>query len=258
MRHGVWIVGCRRPGGGGSRGDGNVDLEGGTPTGARQRVASAGPYLRRTAPSSEAPDRVRRRERADGTNGTLTLEEILSIVAEVEPEADDDACEVEGLDDDCAEIEDREDDEDDTEFAAELVALRGDILARFPAWPHEATVRVVGSFENGDGQSVSFVVYLEAGSVLPLHLVELPDRRPGHGVRARDGGGNHRDRDPRLIARWDDAVVGRHVVSRSIRSGRGIGASDGQPMAGGADPSHLATVHVEAPTSENGWIVALS
>lgn len=143
----------------------------------------------------------------EGTNGTLTLEEIRLIVAEVELEGDDDACAADALDDDdCAEfeapprlldlpldgspvaafvgmippntydelefeIEDLEDDEDDTEFAAEITALREDILAEFPDWPREATARVVGTFENNDGEAMSFVVYLEAEIEIERDLV---------------------------------------------------------------------------------------
>lgn len=131
-----------------------------------------------------------------GTNGTLTIEEIRLIVAEVELKGEDDACEAAGGGDDCAdfeapprfldlpldgqpieafvgmvppgeyeelefEIEDLEDDEDDTAFAAEIAALRAQILGEFPDWPRKATALVVGTFES-DAGSVAFRVYLEA------------------------------------------------------------------------------------------------
>ncbi|MDZ7780228.1 MAG: hypothetical protein U5R14_09905 [Gemmatimonadota bacterium] len=133
----------------------------------------------------------------EGTNGTLTIDEIRLIVAEVELDGDDDACEDQGEGDDCAdfeapprfldlpldgtpveafvglippntydelefEIEDLEDDEDDTEFAAEIEALRAEILDEFPDWPDEATALVAGSFESTDGEVSSFRVFLEA------------------------------------------------------------------------------------------------
>lgn len=143
----------------------------------------------------------------EGTNGTLTIDEIRLIVAEVELEGDDDACEAEGGDDDCAEleapprfldlpldgsparaftgivppntydqlefeIEDLEDDEDDTEFAAEIEALEQDILAEFPDWPEKATALVVGSFESADGEtSASFRVFVEAEIEVERDLV---------------------------------------------------------------------------------------
>ncbi len=134
----------------------------------------------------------------EGTNGTLTIDEIRLIVAEVELDGADDACNDDlAGDDDCAdfeapprmldlpldgspvaafeglipantyeelefEIEDLEDDEDDAEFAAEIAALRADILGEFPDWPRKGTALVVGSFEDLDGVSTSFRVYIEA------------------------------------------------------------------------------------------------
>ncbi len=143
----------------------------------------------------------------EGTNGTLTIDEIRLIVAEVELEGEDDACEdLEPSADDCSdfeapprfldlpldgspvqaflglvppntyfelefEIEDLEDDEDDSEFAAEIAALREDILDEFPDWPDEATALVVGSFENADGEVFAFRVYVEAEIEVELDLV---------------------------------------------------------------------------------------
>ena len=142
----------------------------------------------------------------EGTNGTLTLEEIRLIVAEVELEGDDDACRDDVVGDDCAdfeapprfldlpldgsvveafvglvppntyeelefEIEDLEDDEEDTRFAGEIAELRAEILAQFPDWPDEATARVAGTFENTDGEVMSFVVYLAAEIEIERELV---------------------------------------------------------------------------------------
>lgn len=142
----------------------------------------------------------------DGTNGTLTIEEIRLIVAEVELDGEDDACEDdEPNSDDCAdfeapprfldlpldgepvqafaglippgvydelefEIEDLEDDEDDTQFAAEIAALRDQILVEFPDWPRKATALVVGTFESQAG-SMDFSVYLEAEIEVERNLV---------------------------------------------------------------------------------------
>lgn len=60
------------------------------------------------------------------------------------------------------EIEDLEDDEDDTQFAAEITALRAAIQNEFPDWPRKATALVVGSFEAAGGGSTDFRVYIEA------------------------------------------------------------------------------------------------
>jgi len=141
-----------------------------------------------------------------GTNGTLVIDEIRLIVAEVELDREDDACEDGAANAaDCAdfeapprfmdlpldgqpvqafvgmippgtydelefEIEDLEDDEDDTEFAAEIAALREQILAEFPDWPRKATALVVGRFESGTN-STEFRVYLEAEIELERDLV---------------------------------------------------------------------------------------
>lgn len=140
----------------------------------------------------------------EGNNGTLTIEEIRLIVAEVELDGDDDACETQG--DDCAdfeapprfldlpldgtpveafvglvppntyeelefEVEDLEDDEDDTQFAAEISTLRQEILNEFPDWPDEATALVVGTFESTDGEVSSFRVFLEAEIEVERELI---------------------------------------------------------------------------------------
>jgi len=60
------------------------------------------------------------------------------------------------------EIEDLEDDEEDTQFAAEIEALREAIQDEFPDWPRKATALVVGSFDAVGGGSTDFRVYIEA------------------------------------------------------------------------------------------------
>lgn len=142
----------------------------------------------------------------EGTNGTLTLEEIRLIVAEVELEGDDDACDDDLPGDDCVdveapprfldlpldgspvqafsgsipagvyeelefEIEDLEDDEDDTRFAAEIAALQVQISGEFPDWPRKATALVVGSFEDMSGETSSFRVFIEAEIEIERDLV---------------------------------------------------------------------------------------
>jgi hypothetical protein len=137
----------------------------------------------------------------EGSNGTLTIDEIRLIVAEVELDSDDDRCSGadEGGpidDDDCDfeappafmelpldgepvrvlegliapgtydelefEIEDLEDDEEDGDFAAEIASLRDRIMQEFPDWPRKATALVVGRFDSPGSGSVPFRVYLEA------------------------------------------------------------------------------------------------
>lgn len=151
-----------------------------------------------------------------GSNGTLTIDEIRLIVAEVELDGEDDSCEQAGGSDDCAdfeapprfldlpldggpvaaftgmipagtydelefEIEDLEDDEEDTEFAAEIAVLREAILAEFPDWPREATALVVGSFES-DAGTTDFRVYIEAEIEIERDLsppLVISDGEPG-------------------------------------------------------------------------------
>lgn len=145
----------------------------------------------------------------EGTNGTLTIDEVRVIVAEFELEGDDDACERASgdslMDDDCAdfeapprffdlpldgepvsafsgtvdagtykelefEIEDLEDDETDGDFAAEIAQLRTEILAEFPDWPRKASALVVGTFEADQGP-IAFRVYLDAEIEIEMDLI---------------------------------------------------------------------------------------
>lgn len=146
----------------------------------------------------------------EGTNGTLTITEVRVIVAEVELEGEDDACNGEStsdssMDDDCAdfeapprfldipldgepiaaftgqipagtydelefEIEDLEDDESDSLFVAEIEQLRAEILAEFPDWPRKASALVVGSFESDQG-TMAFRVYLDAEIEVEMDLI---------------------------------------------------------------------------------------
>jgi hypothetical protein len=177
-----------------------VNFQVSTASGAAQTVS--GPALVNGPAAVAGPPLV-----LDGTNGTLTIDEIRLIVAEVELDGEDDACEAEGGGDDCAEVEapprfldlpldgspvpafsgvinpgtyyqlefeveDLEDDEEDAEFAAEIASLREEILAEFPDWPEEASALVVGSFESADGEtSVSFRVFIEAEIEVERDLV---------------------------------------------------------------------------------------
>lgn len=158
-------------------------------------------------PEASGPTRVAGPPmRLVGTNGTLQIDEIRVIVAEVELKGDDDVCSDGTLGtDDCAdfeapprfldlpldgqpveaftslipageydelefEIEDLEDDEQDTQFAAEIAALRTVILSEFPDWPRKATALVVGSFESPAG-TTAFRVYMEAEIEIERDLV---------------------------------------------------------------------------------------
>ena len=132
----------------------------------------------------------------EGSNGTLTIDEIRLIVAEVELEGEDDNCPA-GADDDCNEfeapprfldlpldgtpveamtgmipagvydelefeIEDIDDDEADDDFGPEFIALREAILAEFPEWPEDASAMVAGTFSSTATGDVAFRVFIEA------------------------------------------------------------------------------------------------
>lgn len=133
-----------------------------------------------------------------GTNGTLILNEIRLILAEVELEGEDDACndDLPGSDD-CAdfealprfldlpldgqpveafvglippgtyeelefEVEDLEDDEGDPILAAAIAELRAQILNEIPDWPRKASAMIAGTFQSASSGTVSFRVFLEA------------------------------------------------------------------------------------------------
>lgn len=133
----------------------------------------------------------------NGSNGTLTLDEIWTIVAEFELELENhDGCD-DALDDDSCEkfeappqfiqlpldggtepsvsqqvppgvydelefeIEDLDLDEGD-EDAGEIQALFSAIRAQFPDWPKDASMLVIGSFTPTDGSAVAFRVFFEA------------------------------------------------------------------------------------------------
>lgn len=182
------------------------------------RVGAAGAAaLAATAPNASGPAGIAGPPMTVvGSNGTLTIDEIRLIVAEVELKGDDDPCERAGEGDDCAdfeapprfldlpldgepitafggmippgtydelefEIEDLEDDEEDTQFAAEIEVLRAAILAEFPDWPRKGTALVVGSFDSGAGAQ-SFRVYIEAEIEIERRLtppVVIADGEPG-------------------------------------------------------------------------------
>lgn len=173
-----------------------------TSSSALQLIRASGPALA-SGPSTVAGDPMT----ITGTNGTLTIEEIRLIVAEVELEGEDDGCDdlVPEVDD-CAdfeapprfidlpldgqpieafvglippgtytelefEIEDLEDDEDDPELASAITVLRADILAEIPDWPSKASGMVVGTFDSPSSGVVRFRVFLEAEIEIELDLI---------------------------------------------------------------------------------------
>lgn len=133
----------------------------------------------------------------EGTNGVLEISEIHAIVAEIELEAFDGACEIEdGSDTECPdfeappsfiqvpldgtgvevatgpvpfgtynelefEIEDIELDEED-EDAQELADLETEVLAAFPDWPAAASLVVIGTFTPDGGDPVPFTTFFDA------------------------------------------------------------------------------------------------
>jgi hypothetical protein len=155
------------------------------------------------APSSGSPLAI------TGTNGTLVIDEIRVVVAEIELEKIHDSCNdddhVSVRDDDCEEfdagprfidlpldgsavevgtdlvppgtydelefeIEDLDDDEDNAAEAALIAAVRAEVLAEFPDWPRDASALVVGSFTPHSGSPVGFRVYLDAEIEVELEL----------------------------------------------------------------------------------------
>jgi hypothetical protein len=145
----------------------------------------------------------------DGTNGTLTIDEIRLIINEVELEPADGSCDsVEDASDDpdCPEfeapprfldlpldgepidavtalippgtykaldfeVEDLEDDEGNLEEAAAIDDLRTQIMAEIGDWPLEASALVAGSFAPTSGGSVGFRVFLKAEIEVEMALV---------------------------------------------------------------------------------------
>jgi hypothetical protein len=67
------------------------------------------------------------------------------------------------------EIEDLEDDDED---AVPSTVLLNDIRTDFPDWPREASMMVTGSFEDADGNSTPFTVYVEAEIEIEIELSE--------------------------------------------------------------------------------------
>ena len=143
-----------------------------------------------------------------GTNGTLSIDEVRVVVNQVELEPADGSCDLvdNSSSDDCPEfeappafvdlpldgtpveaveasipagtyksldfeIEDLEDDEDDPTEAAAIVAVRTQIHTLFPEWPEEAAAVVSGTFTPTGGAAVAFTVYLKAEIEVELDLV---------------------------------------------------------------------------------------
>lgn len=159
-----------------------------------------------------------------GTNGTLTIDEIRLIVAEVELEKEDDSCvghddSSDDIGDSCEEfnagprfldlpldgdpievvtdlvpagtyeelefeIEDLEDDEGDAVEAAMIAAVRAEVLAVIPDWPDEASALVTGSFAPTAGGSIDFRVFLKAEIEVEMELI--PNLVIADGAASRD------------------------------------------------------------------------
>jgi hypothetical protein len=143
----------------------------------------------------------------EGTNGTLVIEEIRLIIAEVELDGEDDSCDDDApAVNDCAEfealpsfldlpldgepieafvgmipagtyeelefeIEDLEDDEDDPVFASAIAELRAQIIDEIPDWPLKASGMVSGTFESVATGLVSFRVFLDAEIEIERDLI---------------------------------------------------------------------------------------
>lgn len=189
--------------------DGGTGIDGPLPVSVGFRVTSA------AAPASAAPSRVEGQGPMtvagpplvlSGTNGTLTLEEILIVINEVELKPADGDCTAAQSDDSCPEfeapprlldlpldgnpidavtalipagtykeldfeIEDLEDDESDPAEAAAVAAVRSQILALVPDWPDEASALVRGTFTPTGGTAVDFRVFLKAEIEIEMELV---------------------------------------------------------------------------------------
>ncbi len=143
----------------------------------------------------------------NGTNGTLTLDEIRIIINEVELHREGPACDsIEAGGGDCGEfeapprfldlpldgdpieavtalipggtydrldfeIEDLEDDETDPTEAALIAAVRSEILSEISDWPRKASAMVAGSFAPTAGGSIDFRVFLDAEIEIELDLI---------------------------------------------------------------------------------------
>jgi hypothetical protein len=168
--------------------------------------------------ASAAPTRV---VGVEGSNGVLTLTQILVVVNEVELKPADGSCDaVEVIDtsDDCPEfeapprfldlpldgtpvaavtsaipmgtykeldfeIEDLEDDEEEADMAAAIEAVRLQILQQVPDWPRKASAMVVGTFTPNGGTAEEFRVFVDAEIEVEFEL--LPNL-----VIAEDGAAN--------------------------------------------------------------------
>jgi hypothetical protein len=177
----------------------NFQVTSGAPAASAQAASPAGPA------AVAGPPMV-----LVGSNGTLTIDEILLMVSEVELEAASGSCL--GTDDSndesgdgCEEfdagprfldlpldgqpievmtelvpsgtydelefeIEDLEDDEDDSVERAMVAAVRAQVLAAVPDWPDEASAMVSGSFAPTGGGAVDFRVFLKAEIEIEMQL----------------------------------------------------------------------------------------
>lgn len=163
----------------------------------RASVASPAP-----SPMASASPTLARSVVVEGSGGTLAIDELYVIVAEFELKRvsddhcaeEDDACEkfeapptfvqvpldggrsaaVTGTvepgtyDELDFEIEDLDDDDDeDGQATAQLL---GEIRARFPDWPRDASLLVIGTFTPTGGSATPFRVYFEAEVEVELDL----------------------------------------------------------------------------------------
>lgn len=182
----------------------------------------------------------------DGSNGTLTIDEIRIIINEVELKPADGSCDSveDGSNDpDCPEfeapprfldlpldgepieavtaviapgvykeidfeVEDLEDDEGDPQEAAAIAAVRTQIMAEIGDWPLEASALVTGSFAPTSGGSVGFRVFLKAEIEVEMEL--MPNL-----VVADDGSASHEltvDIRPDIwFGRADGSVLPLHL-----------------------------------------------
>jgi hypothetical protein len=148
-----------------------------------------------------------------GTNGTLDITDLRVIIAELEFEGTNGACETPGDEEDedeCfdvelpprlaavpvdgspltvattelpagsytefeLEIEDLDDDDEDQQFAVEIQALRAEVLSSYSNWPDEGVMRIEGTFTPTGGAARSFVVYVDGEVEVELELVPAID-----------------------------------------------------------------------------------
>ena len=199
-----------------------------------------------------------------GSNGTLRIDELYMIMDEFElKRLDDDHCVEEDhscerfragpalldvpldgsgviavaqavdtgtyarLDFEIEDLDDVDEDEDDGVGRDEIIALRAAVRSRFPDWPRDASVLVVGSFTPTGGTSVPFRVFFDAEIEIEMHLdppvvIEAGATNPTFTVRIdpgvlfRNGDGTVRN-----LALYDFALTGS-VIEFEVEIENGI------------------------------------